>query len=88
MKPSALFPAFAGLALMAACTETAPPQPLRCSEQFHQQLVGKNIGEVTLPDALRRRIIIPGAIPGPVEDPARLNIHVDDKGWIIDTGCG
>lgn len=77
-----------GLTILTACEAPAPkPQwPLRCDESF-QSLVGTNIGAVTLPRALPHRIISPGMAVTEDYNPDRLNVFVDDKGWIAKVEC-
>lgn len=50
------------------------------------ELVGRNIGEVSLAPGLPHRVVIPGAAaqPAPV---GTLLLRVDDKGWITAAGC-
>lgn len=77
-----------GAALLAACT-TDRTEPARgCTDEVRAGLAGRNIGEVSLPSSLPSRIIIPDSVVTEEADPRRLNIHVDDKGWILRTSCG
>lgn len=77
-----------GLITLTACEPPAsqPKLPLTCDDSF-QSLVGTNIGAVTLPQGLTHRIITPGMAVTEDFNPGRLNIHVDDKGWITKTEC-
>lgn len=77
----------AGLVGLAACQPASPPMPSRCDDSY-QSLVGRNIGAVTLPDALPQRIISPGDLVTEDANPARLNVFVDPKGWIGRVTCG
>lgn len=76
-----------GLAV-AACATEEPAGPQICSPTAYQTLVGQNIGAVTLPAELPQRIIIPGDDLKPPRDARRLNIFVDEKGWILRVVCG
>lgn len=72
---------------LVACAPAEPTGPLRCDESY-QSLVGSNIGAVTLPSALTHRIISPGMAYTEDYNPDRLNVFVDDKGWIARVTCG
>lgn len=76
-----------GLALSACATE-GPTSPQACSPTAYRALVGQNIGAVSLPAELPQRVITPGNDMQPPRDPRRLNIFVDEKGWILRTACG
>lgn len=81
--------AMGGLGLLAACgTNPQRPSPNACSMSAHQSLIGQNIGAVTLPSELPHRIISPGQPVTMDYNPQRLNVHVDDKGWIGKVDCG
>lgn len=75
-------------ALGACAAQTQPPRPTICAPQDYQQLIGRNIGAVTLPANLPQRIISPG--DALTEDflPYRINVFVDEKGWIARITCG
>lgn len=78
-----------GLLILTGC-QVANPQtqwPLTCDDSF-QSLVGTNIGAVTLPAGLPHRIISPGMPYTEDFNPDRLNVFVDDKGWIARVTCG
>lgn len=83
-----MIPLIAAASVLAACepSETVP-KPV-CDPQAHQTLVGKNIGEVSLPSELPQRVISPGDMVTQDYNPARLNIFVDPKGWIGRVSCG
>ena len=74
--------------LAAACTAAAPGPnvPNRCGPEF-DVMVGRNIGEFTLPPGLPHRIAQPGAALTEDYNAARLNIFVNDKGWIQKVAC-
>lgn len=82
-------PILAFPAILAACAASGYTiDKTSCDPQAHQALVGMNIGEVTLPPKLHKRVMNEG-------DPAtmdlnvqRLNIIVDAKGWIERVYCG
>lgn len=78
----------ATLPILAACQPASPPGPVECDLAQHQQLVGQNIGAVSLPASLPQRIISPGDMVTQDFNPARLNIFVDEKGWIGRVSCG
>ena len=59
-----------------------------CSPAQHQRLVGMNIGEVYLPQQLERREISPGDVVTYDYKPGRLNIFLDERGWIGRVTCG
>ncbi|WP_299838347.1 I78 family peptidase inhibitor [uncultured Paracoccus sp.] len=71
---------------LAACDPAAPAGPLDCDDSY-QSLIGQNIGAVTLPAGLSHRIISPGMAVTEDYNPDRLNVYVDDKGWIARTEC-
>lgn len=79
-----------GLLALAACEPVAPVTPngavLTCDDRY-QSLIGSNIGAITLPTGLTHRIITPGMAVTEDYNANRLNIHVDDKGWITKTEC-
>ena len=54
----------------------------------YEAMTGRNIGEFTLPPALAYRVLQPGAVMTQDLNPARLNIFVDEKGWIERISCG
>ena len=83
-----LIPATA-LGLLAGC-DTNPPRPAQASGNLatHGDLVGQNHGAITLPPGLTHRVISPGQMVTMDYNPNRLNIHVDDKGWIQKVDCG
>ena len=79
-----------GLLALTACAPVpqggAPAPPLPCDASY-QSLVGSNIGAVSLPTGLTHRIITPGMAVTEEYNADRLNIWVDDKGWIQKTEC-
>lgn len=85
MRP---IPLLMSLGLLAACTapDTGPGFPNRCGPEFGV-MIGRNIGEFTLPRGLPYRIAQPGAQLTEDHNPDRLNIFVDDKGWIQKVEC-
>lgn len=76
-----------GLVGLAACEPVPPPLPVACDDSY-ASLVGSNIGAVTLPSTLPHRIITPGMAVTEDFNPDRLNVYVDDKGWIARVDCG
>ena len=78
------------VALLAACAPAAPTAtlglPNRCGPEY-DVMVGRNIGEFTLPPGLPHRIAQPGAALTEDHNPARLNIFVDDRGWVQKVEC-
>ncbi|AUH32306.1 I78 family peptidase inhibitor [Paracoccus tegillarcae] len=76
-----------GLLGLAACQPVPPPPPATCDDSY-QSLVGSNIGAVTLPSGLTHRIIPPNTAYNEDFSPDRLNVFVDDKGWIARVTCG
>ncbi len=78
------------LCLFAACTTppaaTGPAFPTRCGPEF-DRMVGRNIGEFRLPAGLPHRIAQPGAALTEDFNAARLNVFVDDKGWVLKVEC-
>lgn len=72
---------------LAACEPLPPQLPLACNDSY-QSLVGSNIGAVTLPANLPHRIISPGMAVTEEFNADRLNVYVDDKGWIARVTCG
>lgn len=59
-----------------------------CDPQAHQALIGKNYGEVRLPEDLETRVISLGDVVTQEYRADRLNITVDPKGWIKSVRCG
>ncbi|WBU57661.1 I78 family peptidase inhibitor [Paracoccus sediminicola] len=86
MRPLLTLPA---AALFMGCTPSLPESelPPRCGPGY-ETLVGTNVGAVTLPRSLPHRIIQPGATTAEEINPARLNLFVDDKGFIERVSCG
>ncbi|MBC9247162.1 hypothetical protein H4P12_10625 [Paracoccus sp. 11-3] len=78
------------LSALAACdTGTEPTVMARtCDLPKHQALVGMNIGEVSFPAVLNRRVISSGMPFTEDYNPSRLNLFVDEKGWIARVTCG
>lgn len=76
------------LALLSACQPADTVSGLRCDPQRHQVLVGQNVGAITLPPGLPKRIISPGDPVTEDFSADRLNIFVDPKGWIARISCG
>lgn len=77
-------------ALLAACGPPSRPVntlPSRC-EPGYDIIVGRNIGEFELPSGLAYRVVQPGASLAEDYNPERLNIFVDEKGWIQKVKCG
>lgn len=87
MNPLPAVAALGTLAL-AACEPAAPARPPICNPDDYQQLVGQNIGAVTLPSGIPQRVLTPGDVMTQELMPARVNIYVDDKGWISRITCG
>lgn len=69
-----------------ATTPATPGLPNRCGPEY-DVMVGRNIGEFTLPPGLPHRIAQPGAALTEDHNPARLNVFVDDKGWVQKVEC-
>lgn len=79
----------ATLGFLTSCGAASAPQgPLQCDLSTHAALAGQNYGAITLPDGLPVRIISPGASVTEDFRPSRLNLYVDDKGWIQRVECG
>lgn len=77
------------LALLAGCATQPPrPSPDQCNLAIHSDLVGQNHGAITLPPALPQRIISPGQMVTMDYNASRLNLYVDEKGWIQRVTCG
>lgn len=78
-----------GLVMLAACqpATTGPRLPMTCNDSY-QSIVGSNIGAVTLPRGLPHRIISPGQPYTEDYNPDRVNLFVDEKGWIARVTCG
>lgn len=83
-----MIPLIAAASVLAACEPSETMSKPVCDPQAHQTLVGKNIGEVSLPSELPQRVISPGDMVTQDYNPARLNIFVDPKGWIGRVSCG
>lgn len=77
------------LAMLAGCASQPPrPAPDQCNLAIHSDLVGQNHGAITLPPALPQRVISPGQMVTMDYNAARLNLYVDEKGWIQRVTCG
>ncbi|MBA4489850.1 I78 family peptidase inhibitor [Paracoccus sp. S1E-3] len=85
-----LLPMLATNALLGGCAppgDTATPGlPDRCGPEY-DVMVGRNIGEFTLPPGLPHRIAQPGAALTEDYNAGRLNVFVDDKGWVQTVEC-
>lgn len=83
-----LLPILPALCLGAGCTTpaAAPALPNRCGPEF-DVMIGRNIGEFDLPAGLAYRIVQPGASLTEDFKPDRLNVFVDEKGWIQKVEC-
>lgn len=78
----------AALGFLTSCgTATAPQGPRQCDLSFHSALVGQNYGAITLPAGLPVRVISPGDAVTEDFRPERLNLYVDEKGWIQRIEC-
>lgn len=90
MQINRLFPASAiALVALAACESPYTVSASRCSPSQHRELVGTNIGDMVLPPSVNQRVISPGMqIGNEMYNPTRLNIFVDEKGWIARVRCG
>lgn len=64
------------------------PGPDECGRQAWLQAIGKNIDTLDIPQGKPLRIIRPGMAVTLDYFPERLNIHVDDKGRVLDVNCG
>lgn len=76
----------ASLTLSACANETVATKTT-CDLEFHKTLVGTNIGEVTFPPGLTYRVLQEGDAATMDLNPQRLNVIVDDKGWIEGVSC-
>ncbi|MBK4217231.1 hypothetical protein JJJ17_14965 [Paracoccus caeni] len=79
------------LSTLAACATTSEGPTVmarQCDLEKHQTLVGMNIGEVNFPAVLPRRVISTGDAYTRDFRPNRLNLFVDEKGWIAKVTCG
>ena len=91
---SRIYPLLASAVLMstiAACATTGEGPTVmarQCDLEKHQSLVGMNIGEVSFPAVLPRRVITTGDAFTQDYRPNRLNVFVDEKGWIAKVTCG
>lgn len=74
-------------AALAACHPARSVTPL-CDPAGNAALIGRNIGEVELPPGLPQRIISPGDTVTEDYRPNRINVYVDEKGWIARITCG
>jgi len=81
--------ALPGLLLtLAACAGPSyDVNAARCDMRKHQALVGQNVGGITLPPSLRKQEVQFGSNPQMANDPSRLTMFVDAKGWIIQVAC-
>ena len=76
--------------VLAACQvePVASPQPSDCGADAYQSLVGAQLAAVTLPADLNARIIGPDTAITMDFRPDRLNIEVEESGWIMAVYCG
>lgn len=86
---------FALLGALQTCVVTPPEDlppdeapPTACGAVDYQWLVGENLAAVTLPSDLNARIITPGTVITMDYNPRRMNIVVDERGYIIRVYCG
>jgi hypothetical protein len=78
----------AALLGVAACEPAKPTRPAFCEPADYQGWVGHNIGEIDLPRDRTHRVISPDSMVTQDFSPFRVNIHVDEKGWISQVTCG
>lgn len=76
------------LTLAACATTNYTVSNQSCDLRRHQALVGQNVGGITLPPTLRRQEVPFGSSPSMANDPSRLTMFVDVKGWIVQVACG
>lgn len=81
--------ALPGLLLtLAACAGPSyDVNAVRCDMRQHQALVGQNVGGITLPQSLRKQEVMFGTSPRMANDPSRLTMFIDAKGWIVQVAC-
>lgn len=85
--PTALTAAALATATLAACQPARTAAPA-CDPASNAALVGRNIGEVSLSPGQPHRIISPGEMVTQDFQPDRVNVFVDEKGWIARVTCG
>ncbi len=88
MCATRIFPLIAAGVILGACTQETVEAKTTCDAELHQSLIGKNIGEVTFPPKLVKRVMQDGDPATMDFNPERLNVIVDDKGWIDKAYCG
>lgn len=78
------------VALFAGCatTTTVRTTTLTCEAGRYQNLVGRNVGEVTPIAGVVTRTLIPGQPATMDYREDRLNLMVDEKGFIQQVTCG
>lgn len=86
MNAKTILSIISGFALTACADETVATKT-SCDLELHKTLVGKNIGEVTFPPKLTYRVLQEGDPVTMDLNPQRLNVVVDDKGWIESVSC-
>ena len=77
--------------LLAACqaVPVAAPTPSdTCPADAYQSLVGAQLAAVTLPSDLNARIIGPDTAVTMDYRSDRMNIELDESGWIVAVRCG
>ncbi len=74
-------------AILAGCVEVDGSGD-DCGAAEYQSLIGSNLAVVSLPAALNDRVIRPGMAVTTDFQSDRLNIVVDDEGYIADLYCG
>lgn len=78
------------LAALSACaaTTTVRTATLACEAGRYQSLVGRNVAEVTPIAGVVTRTLSPGQPATMDHRPDRLNLMVDEKGFIQQITCG
>lgn len=74
------------ISAISGCNSTSSVRS--CAEARQQVQVGTNIGDITLPSGIPTRVMSPGMAMTEDYSPNRLNVFVDDKGWIARVTCG
>lgn len=91
MTVKLIVPIIAAGILLGACRQ-GPQEPLvtraSCDQEQYQNVIGRNIGEVGFAVTVNERVLTEGFPVSISRDPQRLNVVVDEKGWIKKIYCG
>ena len=88
MSAKLIFPMIAVGVILSACRQEPLVTKASCDQEQYQNVIGRNIGEVAFAPTVNKRVITEGDAVTMDHNPQRLNVLVDDKGWIKRIYCG